>query len=157
MEVDLISSIVKATTSVVEVMAFLKPEIGEPYTKQRGTPSGDVTGVVGITGGGHAGSVAVSFSEQCIKGLVSSMLGEEISDLGPELLDAVGELTNMISGAARAEMSSAGLDLDAGVPAVICGHAHILSHASDKPVTVVPFRTKHGPFSVEACLEETRA
>jgi chemotaxis protein CheX len=153
---DLIEPFVKATTRVLETMAFLKPEPGQPYTKRRGTPSGDVTGVVGITGSGHTGSVAVSFSEPCIKALVSNMLGEEVERIGLELLDAVGELTNMISGAARSEFASAGLDLDAGIPAVVWGRAHVVAHASEVPVTVIPFNTVHGPFSVEACFEESR-
>lgn len=152
---DLIDPFVKATTKVLEMMAFLSPTVGEPYSKERGAPTGDVTGVVGVTGGGFTGSVAVSFSEPCIKALVSNMLGEEIKELGPELLDAVGELTNMISGAARAEFSSCGLDLEAGIPAVICGRSHVVSHASEAPVLVIPFTTEHGTFSVEACFENS--
>jgi chemotaxis protein CheX len=154
---ELIEPFVSATTRVVEMMAFLKAEAGEPYHKRRGAPSGDVTGVVGVTGADHSGSVAVSFSESCIKALVSNMLGQEVNDFGPELLDAVGELTNMISGAARAELSQAGEELDAGIPAVIYGHAHVVSHATDTPVIVVPFQTEHGSFTVEACFEATRS
>jgi len=154
---DLIGPFVKATTRVIETMAFLSPQPGQSFLKERGTPTGDVTGVVGITGSGYTGSVAVSFSEDCIKALVSNMLGEEIKEIAPETLDAVGELTNMISGAARAELSSLGLDFEAGIPAVISGRSHVVAHATESPVMVIPFRTEHGDFSVEACFENSGA
>jgi chemotaxis protein CheX len=152
---DLIGPFVKATTQVLETMAFLSPTPGEAYTKKRGTPTGDVTGVVGIMGSGYTGSVAVSFSESCIMAVVSNLLGEQITELRPDVLDAVGELTNMISGAARAEFSNSGLELEAGIPAVICGHAHVIAHASEAQVTVIPFTTEHGAFTVEACFESS--
>jgi chemotaxis protein CheX len=153
---ELVGYFVDATKRVVEMMAFLKAEAGVPHSKDRGAPSGDVTGVIGITGASHTGSVAVSFSEECIKGLVSNMLGEEVTELGPELFDAVGELTNMISGAARADLSKQGIEFEAGIPAVVCGHAHLVSHASDVSVTVIPFSTERGAFSVEACFAASR-
>ena len=154
---DFIEPFVKATTRVLETMAFVTPRPGKPFRKERGAPTGDVTGVVGITGEALTGSVAVSFSEECIKALVSNLLGEEVKELGPELLDAVGELTNMVSGAARAELSASGIELEAGIPAVICGHSHVIQHATDAPVTVIPFSTEHGTFSVEACFDNSGA
>ncbi|MFH0811134.1 MAG: chemotaxis protein CheX [Pseudomonadota bacterium] len=154
---DLVEQFVKGTVRVMETMARMTPAVDTPYDKRPGSPSGDVTGVVGFMGGKHAGSVAVTFSAPCIKAALSNMLGEEVTELGPELLDAVGELTNMISGAVRVEISnSMGLELEAGIPTVICGQGHIVSHAANTSVLVIPFTTEHGAFCIEACFKEAK-
>jgi len=155
LDTTFIEPLVKATTNVVETMAMLSAQAGQAYRKEREEASGDVSAIVGVAGGAITGSLAVSFSEDCIKGVLSRMLGEDVQELGPELLDAVGELTNMISGAARAEISNhSGIELEAGIPAVVSGPAHHISHGSDSEVTVIPFTTEVGEFRLEACFKK---
>ena len=47
---------------------------------------------------------------------VTNMLGEEIEEMNEEIKDAVGEITNMISGQARKKLDEQGMSLKAAIP-----------------------------------------
>ena len=97
MDVDLINPFIDATVHVLETMASTKAEAGKPYLKKDQVARGDVSGVIGLIGE-TSGTISVSFSEDSILSIVSNMFGEEMKELNEEIQDAVGEITNMISG-----------------------------------------------------------
>ena len=101
---------VDATKHVLTMMAQLDPKPGKPYVKKVSAAAGDVSAVVGLTGDRN-GSISISFSKKCAVAMVKNMLGDDISDIIQDAKDAVGEITNMISGQARAGLSQLGLNL----------------------------------------------
>ena len=76
---------------------------------------GDVSGVMGLTGE-TGGTISASFTETSILAIVSNMLGEEKKEMNEEIKDAVGEITNMISGQARKKLDEQGMSLKAAIP-----------------------------------------
>lgn len=151
MQAEHLEAFRNAASRVLQTMAFTEVAAGKPYIKEDGTSTGDVSAVVGITGP-MAGSMSLSFNEASILFVVSNMFGEEMKEVDEEVADAVGELTNIISGDARREMAENGLTLDGAVPTVIMGKGHRVRHMSNAPVFVLPFETPGGPFFVEVCL-----
>lgn len=143
-----------AASRVLQAMAFTEATAAKPFVKQEGESAGDVSAIVGITGP-MEGSMSLSFAQKSILFVVSNMFGEEMTKLDDEVADAVGELTNIISGDARRELAEAGLTLDGAVPTVIMGKDHKVRHMSNAPVYVIPFETPGGAFSVEVCLAES--
>jgi chemotaxis protein CheX len=133
-------------------MAFIKPEVGKPYVKRNTVAAGDVSGMVGITGEKN-GSVSLSFSKGCAVAIVKNMLGDEIDDIMQDVKDAVGELTNMISGQARAGLAERGLVFQGSTPTVVMGDNHTISHMAKAPIMAIPFKTKDGDFTIEFCFE----
>ncbi len=97
MDAKIVNPFINATLNVLGTMAFVKAESGKPYLKNDDIAQGDVSGVVGFTGESN-GTVSVTFDERCILKIVSNMFGEEMTQINNEITDAVGELTNMISG-----------------------------------------------------------
>ena len=151
MEVWLINPFLEGTINVLKTMAFVEPKPGKPYLKRNTNAIGDVSGIIGLTGQVR-GSLALSFSEQCIVKIVSNMLGEEIKTINGDIKDAVGEITNMVSGAARKKLEQEGLSLTAAIPTVVSGKQHSISHVMGGPSIVIPFETEHGPFVVDVCM-----
>jgi len=143
---------VDATKHVLTMMAQLDPKPGVPYVKKDPGASGDVSAVVGLTGDKN-GSISISFSKRCAIAVVKNMLGDDIADIIQDAKDAVGEITNMISGQARAGLSQIGLNLSASTPTVIFGDNHSISHVTSGPVVAIPFSTEHGDFTLEFCFE----
>jgi len=143
---------VDATKHVLIMMAQLEPKPGAPYVKKDPSASGDVSAVVGLTGDKN-GSISISFSKKCAIAVVKNMLGDDIADIIQDAKDAVGEITNMISGQARAGLSQLGLNLSASTPTVIFGDNHSISHVTSGPVVAIPFSTEHGEFTLEFCFE----
>jgi chemotaxis protein CheX len=152
MDVKVINPFINATINVLETMAFMKVDAGKPYLKIDNVAVGDVSGVLGLTGIAN-GTVAVTFEEKCILKIVSNMFGETMSELNSEIADAVGELTNMISGQARRELEEVGKVFRAAIPSVITGRNHSIIHYTKGPKIAIPFNTDDGKFTIEVCFE----
>jgi chemotaxis protein CheX len=97
----------------------------------------------------------LSFSEKCICKIVSNMLGEEHHEVTKEILDAVGELTNMVSGASRTQLEKMGMSVHAAIPTVVHGKGHTITHILKSPSLVIPFSAAAGPFFIDVCIQTT--
>ena len=151
MDVRFINAFLEGTLNVLQTMAFVEPKPGKPYLKKDSLASGDVSGIIGLTGSA-TGSMALSFSERAILKVASNMLGEEIREVNDDITDAVGEITNMISGVARKELESIGLTVTAAIPTVVAGKGHLIKHVLGGPSIIIPFEIEEGPFAVDVCI-----
>jgi chemotaxis protein CheX len=153
MDIKFINPFMAATVHVMETLAHVKAQPGKPYLKKDKIARGDVTGCIGLTGKVR-GTVSVSFTEKCILAIVSSMFGEEMTELNEEIRDAAGEISNMISGQARQKLEADGISLSAAIPTVVMGKNHSLSHFTTYPVIAIPFTSNMGDFTIEVSFEE---
>lgn len=150
--IEIAKPFVTATSNVLSTMAGITPTPGQPYVKKNNVAKGDVSAVVGITGHKN-GSISVTFTKQCAIAVVKAMLGDDVQDIIQDTKDAVGEVTNMISGQARAALAEMGMVFQGATPSVIMGDGHTISHVTKSPIIAIPFQTTHGEFTVEFCLE----
>ncbi len=156
MDVKYINPFLEATIDVIKTMASLDVVLGgPPILKKDNIAVGDVTGIIGLTGD-NQGSLSVSFNFRLIKNIMTNMLGEEIKEIIPEVLDAVGELTNMISGDARSKLhAELGIDLRAAIPTVVSGEGHKIKHILAGPVIVIPFKVEGGGrITIEVSIQK---
>jgi len=151
MDVRFINAFSEGTLNVLRTMANISPVPGKPYLKKDGMANGDVSGIIGLTGA-VTGSMALSFSEKAILKIVSNMLGEEIKEINGDIKDAVGEITNMISGVARKELELIGLKVLAAIPTVVSGKGHSITHVLGGPSIIIPFEIEDGLFVVDICI-----
>ncbi len=151
-DVALAKPFVQATINVLSSMTGLSPVPGKPYIKNTDKAKGDVSAIVGITGC-KSGAIALSFSQSCAIALVKGMLGDAIEDIIADTRDAVGEITNMISGQARATLSEMGLPLQGSTPSIIFGANHSLSFPGQVTTVAIPFETDYGTFTLEFCFQ----
>ena len=149
-DVALAKPFVQATINVLSSMTGLSPVPGKPYVKKTDKAQGDVSAIVGITG---CKSGAVAFSQSCAIALVKGMLGDAIEDIIADTRDAVGEITNMISGQARATLSEMGLPLQGSTPSIVFGANHSLSFPGQVTTVAIPFETDYGAFTLEFCFQ----
>lgn len=150
--IEIAKPFVQATIHVLSTMSGLTPTPGKPYVKKNSVAMGDVSAIVGITGD-QSGSISVTFTKSCAIALVKGMLGDDIQDILQDTKDAVGEITNMISGQARGGLAEMGFAFQGSTPSVIMGDNHTLSHITKGPVIAIPFQTEYGDFTLEFCLE----
>jgi len=150
--IEVAKPFVQATIHVMSTMAGITPKPGAPYVKKNEAAQGDVSAIVGITGD-KAGSISVTFTKKCAIALVRGMLGDDIQDIVQDTKDAVGEITNMISGQARSGLAEIGLVFQGSTPSVIMGDNHTIGHVTKGPVMAIPFTTDVGDFTVEFCFD----
>jgi chemotaxis protein CheX len=151
-EIEIAKPFIKATQNILSTMAMLESRPGKPYVKKEKVAKGDVSAIIGITGDRN-GTFAISFSKTCAVQLVKRMLGDDVDDLLSDVQDAVGEISNMISGHARLGLADMGLKLQGSTPSVIMGDNHVISHMTRAAVVAIPFETEFGNFAVEFCFE----
>lgn len=152
-DVGFINPFLEAVVSVLGTMANVEGKPGKPYVNTTRTATGDVTGIIGITGQ-SAGTMSLTLSKGAILLIVNNMLHESYTDLNDDIADAVGELTNMIAGQARMHLSQQGLNFQASTPSVIMGKGHRLSHVSGSPILAIPFTTEGGDLVVEVAFAD---
>ncbi|MSR41090.1 MAG: chemotaxis protein CheX [Phycisphaerales bacterium] len=89
------------------------------------------------------------------QGVLKAFTGSDIDPRSPDFSDAVGELVNMISGAAKAKFD--GMSVSISCPSVIIGPGHLVQQASDTTCIVIPFECSAGPFAVEVAMRKAES
>jgi chemotaxis protein CheX len=153
MKAEYLNPFMHATRNVLETMAQTKVAAQKPHLKESMATYGDVTGIIGMASEAVEGNMVISFSEKCILQIVAKMLMEEPkTKMDEDIVDAVGELTNMICGGAKAELAKLGLNFSLATPTMITGKGVEIHYRSESPTIVIPFKTEYGDFVLEANL-----
>jgi len=116
------------------------------------TPQYDITGIIGLSGKA-SGDIVISFQKEFGLLATEALTGEKITEINDDVVDTVGELTNMIAGNAKARLEN--LEMHLALPTVIVGNIHSIRFPSKvKPISVA-FGSDWGYFSIEVGLVET--
>ena len=152
-DVGFINPFLNATLKVLELQCSLKATAGPVFKKNPGDKmQGDISGVIGLIAEAFEGAVVISFPEKTFLGVMSRMLGEEITQMSKEIEDGAGELTNIIFGQAKVALNEKGYGIETALPSVVTGRDHSISQGRSSRM-VVPFESEVGPFFVEICIE----
>ena len=155
MKAEYINPFLNSTKNVLETMCQTPVKAQKPELKKGNKSYGEVTGIIGMASENVKGCMVVSFTEKCILNVVANMLMESPKDaIDDEIVDAVGELTNMICGGAKAQLAKLDHKFDLATPTMVQGKGVEISYLSDAPTLVIPFSTEYGEFVIEANLGE---
>jgi chemotaxis protein CheX len=113
-----INPFVVGTQFVFKTMFDIELFQGQPSAKTDRKTTADVTGVMSFTGD-RRGTMTFSASVPGALAIYARLLGENFNRLTVGIMDAVGEITNIISGQARKELDKEGLHLTAHAPMVL--------------------------------------
>jgi chemotaxis protein CheX len=152
MSPELARPFINATKHVLLNTAALEVMAGKPYVKQDRSASGSVSALIGITGDCR-GMFAISFDRSTAVHIVRQMLGDAIEDIVQDVQDAMGEITNMISGHARLGLVDMGLKLQGSTPSVVMGDNHTISYRASSRAIAIPFSCQAGNFTLEFCFD----
>ncbi len=130
-DVNLINPFIAATISVMTEMARLKPARQRIFLKKDPLMYGDVAGIIGMSNG-ITGSCVVSFPNALAAKIVASLLMEETANVTKEMVnDGIGEIANMVAGAAKRQFATTSYRFDISVPTVISGEPVKLFNPQD--------------------------
>ncbi|MGL6195125.1 MAG: chemotaxis protein CheX [Thermoguttaceae bacterium] len=105
-----------------------------------------VSGIIGISGKA-IGTIVLSMSHKVAQSAAGTMLMMDINDTDDDVLDAVGELTNMVAGGAKAKLEQFSLQMS--LPNVICGDNCRLHFPPQAHPISIPFSCQWGPLALE--------
>lgn len=105
----------------------------------------DISGIIGLSGGAK-GTVSLTFPKITALKIVSAFVGEKIVTMDAGVIDAIGELANIVAGAAKSGLTNYNINIS--LPTVVTGENHDLSGSKDVTPIFVPFETVLGSFSL---------
>lgn len=148
------ASIIRAVTAAMQEIAkfYLGDglEVGKPYIKSGSAARGYFSALIPLNQGQSMGSVAFSCNMNFLKRLAASIFGENEQPLTEDLIrDLAGEMCNQISGKIKINLAKIDYYLNIGLPQVIVGENHMISHPGKSPVIVIPMTSNECAFTLE--------
>jgi chemotaxis protein CheX len=111
-------------------------------------PKVDVSGVITLDGT-TAARLALSFSRDTAIRMVAQLLAVEECEVDDAILgDGVGELANIVAGAAKGRMASTNHQIRLSLPEVVMGAASELAMCQAREAAHVRLATAYGEFSL---------
>ena len=107
--------------------------------------------MIGLSGKAQ-GTVVVGLGRQVAMKVAEVLLQERPPEINSDVVDAVGELTNIIAGRAKSELEH--LELNVSLPSVITGKSHCIQFPTKVTPICIPFDSAWGPITVEVGLSE---
>jgi chemotaxis protein CheX len=150
MDVSYVNPFIKATVETFKTMLNLDLTTGVPVLKNDAKHTYDISGLIGLSGEAQ-GVISISFPKPLALKVVSTLLGEEIKIVGPELTDGIGELANIIAGNTKQYLTQYKLSIS--LPNVVVGAGHRIAVQSGIPTIIVPLKSKLGDFAMEIALK----
>jgi chemotaxis protein CheX len=138
MDVRIINPFILAAQNVFKTMLNIDVNMGKPLLKAERVTSGDLTGIMGLAGE-KKGTMCISLTDKGAIFVVKTLLGVDYESITPDVVDAIGELTNIISGQARKEFEKTGINLKAAIPMVVVGKNLELNFITKIPIVSLPF------------------
>ncbi len=154
MKAEYINPFLSATVAVFDTMLGCKLGRRDPFVKESFQPEHEVSGIIGLSGRAK-GTVVLSLNKEAALQATSVLLKEKRTELNAEVIDAIGELTNIIAGNAKSQLEH--LALNVSLPTVVTGSDVSIEFPRDVSPICIPFESSWGQISVEVGLVEEPA
>lgn len=129
----------------------LTPE--KPKLKSDDIAKGDVSGLIGMVSDQAKGSLSITYEGSLAIATMKKMVGEGPDEVNDEIIDLVGEITNMVTGGAKRMLSEKGFEFDMATPMVVSGKDHTIHHKAEGPVVIIALGSPHGKAYIEFCFD----
>jgi chemotaxis protein CheX len=152
-KVEYINPFIDSTKKLMEIMVGIQQFEKKSVTVEHRLASMfDVSAIIGVTGDCD-GSIVLSFSEGVAQEMLSRLLGEPVDDFNDDVCDAVGEMVNIITGNAAAQLQESGMsNLNRAIPKVLLGKGQAIKVSPNTPCINIEFSTELGGFALQVCL-----
>lgn len=148
-KIEFVNPFVEATFSVFRTMLKMELQRGALYLKEGFQPRHGISGIIGLSGSAR-GTVLLGMSAELAMEVTTLLTEQRPTYIDSEVIDAIGELTNMIAGAAKAKLAQ--LQMSISLPSVIAGMNHTVSFPTGAIPIGIPFESQYGPLSLEVSL-----
>jgi len=153
MRVEYINPFIASVRNTFQTMLSTEVQRGTPYLRTVAESDFCVSGVIGLSGDAM-GTVVLTMTKEVAVGAASVLLMDQLTEITADVIDAVGELTNVIAGAAKSKLEE--FRLGVSLPNVVTGGAHTIHFPKEVTPICVPFTTIWGPLVLEVGLAPVR-
>lgn len=142
-----VNPIISATLETFEMMLGVVPKRTGLQINESHTPTYDVSAMISMTGQ-IKGTIVFSVAGEAALNIFEQLIGDKSESLNEEVCDAIGEVSNMIAGSAKAKLAE--LELSLGLPTMVMGRDHRIHYPDSvaRPIQLL-FESDLGPFTLE--------
>jgi chemotaxis protein CheX len=149
MKVEFINPFLSSMLNVMSTMAQMELVPEKPKLKNGPASKGDVSGLIGMTSDQAKGSLSITFDAALAIATMKKMVGEGPDEVNDEIIDLVGEITNMVTGGAKRILSEKGFEFSMATPMVVSGPGHTINHKAEGPVVIIALSAPEGKAYIE--------
>jgi chemotaxis protein CheX len=154
MKAEHINPFLTSMVAVFDTMLGCKLTRCDPFVKQATQPEHEVSGVIGLSGKAK-GVVVLTLCREAALSATEALLGERPPGINGDVADAIGELTNIVAGNAKAKLEH--LALSVSLPTVVVGTWHTIEFPKNICPICIPFDSTWGPVAAMVGLVEQTA
>ena len=151
MERQVILNLAHGVVETLKMMADIDAEFEKPFTATNWVSPTDVSVYLSLNSGGHKGRLQFHFNKNVAKTIIEKMTGSEVESDSDEILDGVGEISNIFYGAAKAKLNLLGFNLAMSIPKP-CWSRNLPRLTSDVTCMLIPFKVLQELCYVEIVL-----
>lgn len=151
LEAKIINTILTAVDNVFKTIVNTSIKFGKPEAMKSISPKYSVVGIIGFTGE-VSGNLVYSFKDQTVFEVIKSMVGMELNEINEMVLNAVGELANMLSGNIATNLEKMGYKIEISPPSVINGKE--ITVKMEGVVIRLPAELNGHKFDVSIAIQE---
>jgi len=155
MKAEYVNPFITATSEVFKTMVGIEPERGSLYIKSDEKLPYDISGVIGLAGQA-SGFVVISMTERLAFKILENFLGEKKTEMDEDVMDAIGEILNMIAGGAKQVFSKKGIRFKISIPNVVVGKNHMVGKQKNVQCIGMTFKVGDDTFVIEVAMEQSK-
>jgi chemotaxis protein CheX len=132
-------------------------EAGRPYFSQKDSPNEwDISGVIGLSGEAR-GAVVIGMKTALATRLTDMLTGTKHAGIDDEVVDAIGEIVNIIAGNAKKGLEES-FRLVISLPTIIQGPGHQIKWPGDQTrIICIPFTIfENDVFTLSVAIESVK-
>lgn len=149
MRAEHVNPFISSLTDTFQTMLACSLNRGGIYLRDSESCPHEVSGIIGLSGI-TSGTVVLSMEREVALKAAGTLLMCEPTEIDSDVIDAVGEITNIVAGQAKAQLEQYNLSLS--LPNVVLGRAHRVCYPSDVRPICIPFTCAWGSVLIEIGL-----
>lgn len=150
-DISLVNPFIQSTREVFKTMLKSDCKVGEVHPEMEGHKMYSVTAVIGLSGC-FSGAIALSIPTEGAIAVLKRMTGLEVPTVDEYVRDAVGEMSNMIAGKGKRDLSQ--YEFDLGLPQVIVGDEYTVYSPRWAKHYWLPLETDFGPCTLDIGFDD---
>lgn len=113
---EVIINLSNEMSNVLKMMAELEADFQKPFVSLDWRSPKEISVLLSLDTPNYKGTVCFHFDKKVAQKIIENMTGSAVDENSPEILDGVGEVSNMFYGAAKTKLNDIGFDLKISMP-----------------------------------------
>ncbi len=148
---DVILNLSNGMSTTLKLMANIDAHFEKPFADSNWKSPKEISVFLVLNTETYKGQVQFHFDLMVAKKIIENMVGSAVDENSPEILDGVGEISNIFYGAAKTKLKDLGLDLNMSIPQP-CWTKDLPEQLNKAIKMVIPFKVENKDCFVEIIL-----